>query len=84
MIPSLEELHAFELKGFKLSVIVVDLHKDKKVSMLQQLALTLAKGLTSNPAAVIKTIGELVCDFYKLPSGIKLCERGIGRNLQHA
>ncbi|MFS7963012.1 hypothetical protein Hanom_Chr08g00733181 [Helianthus anomalus] len=70
MIPSLEELHAFELKGFKLSVIVVDLHKDKKVSMLQQLPLTLAKDLTSNPATVIKKIGELVCDFYKLPSGI--------------
>ncbi|MFS7954253.1 hypothetical protein Hanom_Chr07g00628121 [Helianthus anomalus] len=60
MIPSLEELHAFELKGFKLSVIVVELHKDKKVSMLQQLPLTLAKGLTSNPSAVIKKIGGLV------------------------
>ncbi|MFS7931358.1 hypothetical protein Hanom_Chr04g00355041 [Helianthus anomalus] len=84
MIPSLEKLHAFEIKGFKLSVIVVDLHKDKKVSILQQLALTLVEELTSNPAAVIKTIGELVWDFYKLPSGFKLCERGMGRNLQHA
>ncbi|KAI7727802.1 hypothetical protein M8C21_005940 [Ambrosia artemisiifolia] len=68
MIPSLEELHALESEGFKLNVIVVDLHKDKKVSMLQQLALTLAKGLSSNPAAVIKKIGGLVCDFYKLPN----------------
>lgn len=68
MIPSLEELHVLESDGFKLNVIVVDMHKDKKVSMLQQLALTLAKGLTSNPAAVIKKIGGLVCDFYKLPN----------------
>lgn len=68
MIPSLEELHALESEGYKLNVIVVDVHKDKKVSMLQQLALTLAKGLTSNPAAVIKKIGGLVCDFYKLPN----------------
>ncbi|KAI7733957.1 hypothetical protein M8C21_031963 [Ambrosia artemisiifolia] len=68
MIPSLEELHALELEGFKLNVIVVDMHKDKKVTMLQQLALTLAKGLTSNPAAVIKKLGGLVCDFYKLPN----------------
>ncbi|GJU45145.1 serine/threonine-protein kinase EDR1 isoform X1 [Tanacetum coccineum] len=68
MIPSLEELHALELDGFKLNVIVVDMHKDKKVTMLQQLALTLAKGLTSNPVAVIKKLGGLVCDFYKLPN----------------
>ncbi|KAL4563307.1 hypothetical protein LXL04_027347 [Taraxacum kok-saghyz] len=68
MIPSLEELHVLESEGFKLNVIVVDMQKDKKVSMLQQLALTLAKGLTSNPAAVIKKIGGLVCDFYKLPN----------------
>lgn len=62
MIPSLEELHVLESEGFRLNVIVVDMHKDKKVSMLQQLALTLAKGLTSNPAAVIKKIGGLVSD----------------------
>ncbi|KAI3824492.1 hypothetical protein L1987_05952 [Smallanthus sonchifolius] len=68
MIPSLEELHALESEGFMLNVIVVDMQKDKKVSMLQQLALTLARGLTSNPAAVIKKIGGLVCDFYKLPN----------------
>ncbi|KAM0041520.1 hypothetical protein Hdeb2414_s0011g00367281 [Helianthus debilis subsp. tardiflorus] len=65
MIPSLEDLHAFELKGFKLSVIVVDLHKDKKVSMLQQLALTLPKGLTLNLAVVIKKIGELELSYVK-------------------
>ncbi|XP_076918492.1 serine/threonine-protein kinase EDR1-like [Bidens hawaiensis] len=68
MIPSLEELHVLESEGFKVNVIVVDMQKDKKVSMLQQLALTLAKGLTSNPAAMIKKIGGLVCDFYKLPN----------------
>ncbi|KAM0004766.1 hypothetical protein Hdeb2414_s0018g00526911 [Helianthus debilis subsp. tardiflorus] len=65
MIPSLEDLHAFELNGFKLSVIVVDLHKDKKVSMLQQLALTLPKGLTLNLAVVIKKIGELELSYVK-------------------
>ncbi|KAK1420404.1 hypothetical protein QVD17_21964 [Tagetes erecta] len=64
MIPSLEELHALESEGYKLNVIVVDMHKDKKLLMLQQLALTLARGLTSNPTAVIKKIGRLVCDFY--------------------
>ncbi|XP_071697237.1 serine/threonine-protein kinase EDR1-like [Rutidosis leptorrhynchoides] len=68
MIPSLEELHVYESEGYKLNVIVVDMHKDKKVSMLQQLALTLAKGLNSNPVALIKKIGGLVCDFYKLPN----------------
>ncbi|XP_076938001.1 serine/threonine-protein kinase CTR1-like [Bidens hawaiensis] len=68
MIPSLEELHVLESEGFKVNVIVVDMQKDKKVSMLPQLALTLANGLTSNPAAVIKKIGGLVCDFYKLPN----------------
>ncbi|KAI3819206.1 hypothetical protein L1987_13031 [Smallanthus sonchifolius] len=40
MIPSLEELHALESEGFKLNVIVVDMQKDKKVSMLQQLGLS--------------------------------------------
>nr|GFB82116.1 MAP kinase kinase kinase-like protein [Tanacetum cinerariifolium] len=70
MIPSLEELHALELDGFKLNVIVVDMHKDKKVTMLQQLALTLAKGLTSNPVAVIKKLGGLVRHTFSYTVGL--------------
>ncbi|KAL0305625.1 UNVERIFIED_CONTAM: hypothetical protein Sradi_5979800, partial [Sesamum radiatum] len=40
---------------------------DKKLSMLKQLATTLVKGLNSNPAAIIKKIAGLVCDFFKRP-----------------
>ncbi|KAI7980446.1 hypothetical protein LOK49_Contig146G00001 [Camellia lanceoleosa] len=52
-IPSLDELHALYSEGLGADVIVVD-NKDKKLSMLKQLTVTLVKGLNSNPAAVIK------------------------------
>lgn len=61
MIPSLDELYAMDLKGIALDVVIVDLRKDKKLSMLKQLTLTLVKGLRSNPVAVIKKIAGLVC-----------------------
>nr|GLL45860.1 serine/threonine-protein kinase EDR1-like isoform X2 [Ipomoea trifida]GMD87733.1 serine/threonine-protein kinase EDR1-like isoform X1 [Ipomoea batatas] len=66
-IPSLEDLFALDAEGLRPNVILVDTLKDKKLSMLKQLTLTLVKGLSSSPAAVIKKIAELVCDFYKRP-----------------
>ena len=59
-IPSLDELHALYSEGLRADVIVVD-DKDKKLSMLKQLTVTLVKGLNSNPAAVIIKIAGLVC-----------------------
>ncbi|XP_019175976.1 PREDICTED: serine/threonine-protein kinase EDR1-like isoform X2 [Ipomoea nil] len=66
-IPSLEDLFALDAEGLRPNVILVDTLKDKKLSMIKQLTLTLVKGLSSSPAAVIKKIAELVCDFYKRP-----------------
>ncbi|XP_028107185.1 serine/threonine-protein kinase EDR1-like isoform X1 [Camellia sinensis] len=66
-IPSLDELHALYSEGLRADVIVVD-DKDKKLSMLKQLTVTLVKGLNSNPAAVIKKIAGLVYEFYKQPN----------------
>lgn len=59
-IPTLDELHALELEGLGADVILVDAKKDKKLSMLKQLIVTLVKGLNSNPAAMIKKIAGLV------------------------
>ncbi|KAM7525012.1 hypothetical protein LguiA_014914 [Lonicera macranthoides] len=68
IIPSLDELYALDSEGLGLDVVVVDMHKDKKLSMLKQLTLTLVKGLNSNPAAVIKKIAGLVSDIYRRPN----------------
>ncbi|KAK4777407.1 hypothetical protein SAY87_017594 [Trapa incisa] len=67
-IPTLEELRSMEPEGYRADIILVDFKKDKKLSMLKQLALTLGKGMNSNPAAMIKKIAGLVSDFYKRPS----------------
>ncbi|XP_016545273.1 RAF proto-oncogene serine/threonine-protein kinase isoform X3 [Capsicum annuum] len=67
-IPTLDELHALELEGLGADVILVDAKKDKKLSMLKQLIVTLVKGLNSNPAAMIKKIAGLVADVYKRPN----------------
>ncbi|KAL8460669.1 hypothetical protein ACS0TY_031475 [Phlomoides rotata] len=66
-IPSMDELHALDAEGLRPNVILVDARKDKKLSMLKQLAITLVKGLNSNPAAMIKKIAGLACDFFKRP-----------------
>ncbi|CAN4105596.1 unnamed protein product [Withania somnifera] len=66
-IPSLDDLNALEIEGLRPNAILVNLHKDKKLSMLKQLTLTLVKGLSSTPAVVVKKIAGLVCDFYKHP-----------------
>ncbi|XP_004487152.1 serine/threonine-protein kinase EDR1 isoform X2 [Cicer arietinum] len=67
-IPTLDELHALGGEGYKADIILVDSVKDKKLSMLKQLLVTLVKGLNSNPAAIIKKIAGLVSDFYKRSS----------------
>ncbi|CAK8536310.1 unnamed protein product [Lathyrus sativus] len=67
-IPTLDELHALGGEGYRADIILVDLEKDKKLSMLKQLIVALVKGLNSNPAAIIKKIAGLVSDFYKRPS----------------
>lgn len=63
IIPSLDELYAMDSKGIGVDVVIVDMLKDKKLSMIKQLTLTLVKGLYSNPVAVIKKIAGLVCYF---------------------
>lgn len=68
-IPTLDELHALGGEGYRADIILVDLEKDKKLSMLKQLIVALVKGLNSNPAAIIKKIAGLVCIYY-----IQLCE----------
>lgn len=67
-VPPLDEIQCLDLEGLRPTVILVDTHKDKKLSMLKQLAQTLVKGLSSSPAALIKKIAGLVCDFYKGPN----------------
>lgn len=49
-----------DLEGLKAEVIIVNTEKDKTLSMLQQLIVTLVKGLNSNPAAIVKKIAGLV------------------------
>ncbi|KAH6793011.1 Mitogen activated protein kinase kinase like protein [Perilla frutescens var. hirtella] len=66
-IPSIDELHALEADGLRPNVILVDARKDKKLSMLKQLAITMVKGLNPNPATIIKKIAGLVRDFFKRP-----------------
>ncbi|CAM8926984.1 unnamed protein product [Rhodiola kirilowii] len=66
-IPSLEDLNNLYLEGLRTEVILVNADKDKKLSMLKQLILTLVKG-NSNTAGVIKKIAGLVCDFCKRPN----------------
>ncbi|KAI8551411.1 hypothetical protein RHMOL_Rhmol06G0183800 [Rhododendron molle] len=67
-IPTLDELYALGVEGFRADIILVDTEKDKKLSMLKQLIAALVKGLSSNPAAMIKKIAGLVSDFYKRPN----------------
>lgn len=66
-IPSLDELQSLGMDGLKADIILVDTEKDKKLCMLKQLSAAF-KGLSSNPALVIKKIASLVFDFYKRPN----------------
>lgn len=56
----MEDLSALELEGLQADIILVYAEKDKRLSMLKQLIVTLVKGLSSNPAAMIKKIAGLV------------------------
>ncbi|VAI57423.1 unnamed protein product [Triticum turgidum subsp. durum] len=67
-IPSPDDLYSLGIEGFKAEIILVDLEKDKKLSAIRQLCVALVKGLSSNPAAMIKKLAGLVCDFYKRPN----------------
>ncbi|CAI0449110.1 unnamed protein product [Linum tenue] len=67
-LPTLDELHALGNEALTADVIVVDFRKDKKLSMLKQLIVALVRGLSANPASMIKKIVGLVSDFYKRPS----------------
>ncbi|GMP67493.1 hypothetical protein CsSME_00027458 [Camellia sinensis var. sinensis] len=67
-IPTLDELDALGVEGFRADIILVDTEKDRKLSMLKQLIVALVKGLNSNPAAMIKKIAGLVSDVYKQPN----------------
>ncbi|GAB2234749.1 hypothetical protein Droror1_Dr00004014 [Drosera rotundifolia] len=67
-LPTLDELLALEAEGFRADIIFVDAQRDKKLSMLKQLIITLVKGLNSHPAAIVKKIAALVSDFYKRPN----------------
>lgn len=83
-IPSLDDLYALETEGLRPNVILVNLHKDKKLSMLKQLTLTLVKGLSSTPAVVVKKIAGLVCDFYKHPKYKSTHVSGTLEEVSHA
>ncbi|XP_035538816.1 probable serine/threonine-protein kinase SIS8 isoform X3 [Juglans regia] len=67
-IPTLDELHALGGEGFKAEIILVDSDKDRKLSLLKHLIVTLVKGLNSNPPAMIKKISGLVADVYERPN----------------
>ncbi|VFQ92819.1 unnamed protein product [Cuscuta campestris] len=67
-IPTIDELHALELEGFRADTVLVDAEKDKKLCMLKQLAVALVKGLNSNPAAMVKKIAGLVSDVHNRPN----------------
>ncbi|KAI3958269.1 hypothetical protein MKW92_002001 [Papaver armeniacum] len=67
-IPSPDELYALGVEGLRAEIILVDTEKDKKLCMLKNLIVALAKGLNSNPPALIKKIAGLVSDFYKRPT----------------
>lgn len=83
-IPSLDDLYALDAEGLRPNVILVNLHKDKKLSMLKQLTLTLVKGLHSTPAVVVKKIAGLVCDFYKHPKYKSTHVSGTLEEVSHA
>ncbi|MQL75434.1 hypothetical protein Taro_007818 [Colocasia esculenta] len=68
IIPSSDDLYLMGVEGLKAEIILVDVEKDKKLSMLKQLSSALVKGPNSNPASVIKKIAGLVSDFYRRPN----------------
>ncbi|GLJ15497.1 hypothetical protein SUGI_0254480 [Cryptomeria japonica] len=66
-IPSLEELCSLAAEGFKADAVIVDAEKDKRLAKLKQFTVASVKGLSSNPASMIKKIADVVCEFYGGP-----------------
>ncbi|XP_057860155.1 serine/threonine-protein kinase CTR1 isoform X2 [Cryptomeria japonica] len=76
-IPSPEELSALGPEGVRADAILVDSEKDIKLAKLKELTVALVKGLSSNPALIIRKIAEVVSDFYGGP----VSEAGVGKYL---
>lgn len=70
-IPSPDDLSSLGVEGLKAEVILVDMEKDKKLSMLKQLSAALVKSPNSNPASIIKKIAGLVSTFSVLTHMLK-------------
>lgn len=66
-IPSLDDLCSLAAEGFKADAIIVDAEKDKRLAKLKQFTVASVKGLSSNPASMIKKIADVVCEFYGGP-----------------
>jgi hypothetical protein len=59
-IPTPDELSALGPECVRADAVLVDAEKDKRVAKLKQFTIALVKGLTSNPASMIKKIAEVV------------------------
>lgn len=66
-IPTPDELSALGPESVIADAVLVDAEKDKRVAKLKQFTIALVKGLSSNPASMIKKIAEVVCEFYGGP-----------------
>ncbi|XP_059074589.1 uncharacterized protein LOC131068894 isoform X4 [Cryptomeria japonica] len=63
-IPSPEELSALGPEGVRADAILVDSEKDIKLAKLKELTVALVKGLSSNPALIIRKIAEVGLQVY--------------------
>lgn len=66
-IPTPEELCAMGPEAARADAILVDSEKDIKLAKLKEFTVAAVKGLSSNPAVVIRKIAEVVSDFYGGP-----------------
>lgn len=66
-IPTPEELCAMGPEAVRVDAILVDTEKDIKLAKLKEFTVAAVKGLSSNPAVVIRKIAEVVSDFYGGP-----------------
>ncbi|XP_078429220.1 putative serine/threonine-protein kinase SIS8 isoform X2 [Wolffia australiana] len=83
-IPSPDDLYSLGLEGLKAEIILVDMEKDKKLSMLKQLSTALVKVPNASPASIIKKIAGLVSDFYKRPSSDKSPVKSTSDGISHS
>lgn len=66
-IPTPEELRAMGPEAVRADAILVDSDRDIKLAKLKEFTVAAVKGLSSNPAVVIRKIAEVVSDFYGGP-----------------